>query len=73
MEKIAPKNIKYYHHETWHDDNGRSHVKATIMGPSLVVPFANAELLLGTWQQIVFIEWDTRARNRKIVMQIIGE
>lgn len=73
MEKVAPSGIDYEHHKTWGDDNGRSHVRATIVGPSLVVPFSNARLILGTWQQIVAINWDTRTRERKIVTQIMGE
>ncbi len=73
MEKVAPSDIDYEHHKTWGDDNGRSHVRATIVGPSLVVPFSNARLILGTWQQIVAINWDTRTRERKIVTQIMGE
>lgn len=73
LEKIAPKSIDYAHHETWHDDNGRSHVKASIMGPGLSIPFQNGQLIHGTWQQIVFIELDTRPRNRRIVLQIVGE
>ncbi len=73
MERIAPSDIDYEHHKTWGDDNGRSHVRATIVGPSLVVPFSNARLILGTWQQIVAINWDTHTRERKIVIQIMGE
>lgn len=73
MDKIAPKNIDYHHHQTWKDDNGRSHVKSTIMGTSLTVPIVKKELTLGRWQQIVFIEWDTQDRERKIVVQVMGE
>lgn len=73
LDKIAPKNQEYRHHLTWHDDNGRSHVKATLMGPSLTIPFQNGRIIHGTWQQIVFIELDTRARNRKIIVQLVGE
>ena len=73
LEKIAPKNIHYEHHETWHDDNGRSHVKASIMGPSSTFPIKNAKLIHGTWQQLVFIELDTRPRNRNIIVNIVGE
>lgn len=73
LEKIAPKNIAYEHHMRWHDDNGRSHVKASLMGPSIVVPFKSSKMLLGTWQQLVFIELDTRPRKRSLVVQIIGE
>ena len=73
LSRIAPKNLDYGHEQMWHDGNGHSHVKATLMGPSLTVPFTNGELLLGTWQQIVFLELDTRARTRNLVLQIIGE
>ncbi len=73
LEVIAPAKKHYKHHETWGCDNGRSHVRATIIGPSLTVPFTNKKLALGTWQQIVFIELDTRGRDRKILVQIVGE
>jgi len=73
LEKIAPKNIYYKHHETWHDDNGHSHVRASLMGPSTTLPIKNGKMLHGTWQQLVFLELDTRPRNRSIIIQIIGE
>ena len=73
LERIAPRNIEYDHEKMWHDGNGHSHVKASLIGPSLAIPFKNKELLLGTWQQIVFIELDTRSRERNIVLQIMGQ
>jgi len=73
LSRIAPDDINYEHEQIWHDGNGRSHVKASLVGPSLTIPFQDGELLLGTWQQIVFLELDTRARNRTLVLQIIGE
>ena len=73
LEKIAPKNQEYVHHLTWHDDNGRSHVKATLIGASLIVPFQNKKIVHGTWQQLVFIELDTRPRRRNIIVQLVGE
>jgi secondary thiamine-phosphate synthase enzyme len=73
LEKIAPKGIYYNHHETWHDDNGHSHVRASLMGPSITVPFRNKKLIHGAWQQIVFVELDTSPRNREIIVQIVGE
>ena len=73
LEKIAPKNIHYDHHETWHDDNGRSHVKASIMGPGSTFPIKNAKLIHGTWQQLVFLELDTRPRFRNIIVNIVGD
>jgi secondary thiamine-phosphate synthase enzyme len=73
MERLVPSSIPYKHKETWGDDNGKSHVRATLMGPSLTVPFNNKKLLLGTWQQVVLLDFDVPAREREIVMQIIGE
>jgi len=72
LEKIAPKNAYYRHEEKWHDGNGHSHVRASIIGPSLTVPIENRRLILGTWQQIVFVECDVRARKRKIIVHIVG-
>ena len=71
MDRIAPYGEHYEHHKTWGDDNGSSHVKAAIVGPSLVVPFKNGELLLGTWQQIVVVNFDTRKRERRVILQIL--
>lgn len=71
MDRIAPYGENYEHHKTWGDDNGSSHVKAAIVGPSLVVPFKNGELLLGTWQQIVVVNFDTRKRTRRVILQIL--
>ncbi len=71
MEKIAPRDAYYFHHETWHDDNGRSHVRATFIGPSLFVPFKNKKLLLGTWQQIILFNFDTRDRERRVVGYVV--
>lgn len=73
FEKIAPRNGTYQHEETWHDDNGHAHVRAALLGPSLVVPFIDGSLTLGTWQQIVLVDFDTRPRTRKIICQINGE
>lgn len=73
LARIAPSEIEYEHDNTWHDGNGHSHVRASLIGPSLTVPFNNTGLLLGTWQQIVLLEMDTRPRERKIVLQILGE
>ncbi len=71
MERIAPYDDYYEHHKTWGDDNGSSHVKSAIVGTSLVVPFKRGELLLGTWQQIVVINFDTRKRRRELILQIL--
>ena len=73
LARIAPSEIEYEHDNTWHDGNGHSHVRASLIGPSLIVPFKNKNLMLGTWQQIVLLEMDTRPRKRKIVLQMIGE
>lgn len=73
LEKIAPRNLPYEHEKRWHDGNGHSHVRASLIGPSLTVPFVDKVLALGTWQQIVFLELDARNRRRKIILQIMGE
>ncbi len=73
FEKIAPRDAEYQHELRWHDDNGHSHVRAALLGPSLSVPFVSGRLVLGTWQQIVLIDFDTRPRRREVVAQIIGE
>src|SRR5215467_889317 len=73
LSRIVPENIEYEHDKTWHDGNGHSHVRASLVGPSLTIPFKDSRLLLGTWQQIVVIEMDIRQRERKIILQIMGE
>jgi secondary thiamine-phosphate synthase enzyme len=73
LERIAGRDISYEHETRWHDGNGHSHVRASLLGPSLTVPFNDAKLILGTWQQIVFVELDVRSRARNLVVQIIGE
>ena len=73
LERIAPSDIPYEHNERWGDGNGFSHVRAALMKPSLTVPLVNGELTLGTWQQIVFIDFDNRGRHRDIIVQIIGD
>jgi secondary thiamine-phosphate synthase enzyme len=73
FEEVAPRAAEYRHHLRWGDDNGSSHVRAAMLGPSITVPFKNGELLLGTWQQIALFEFDTRPRRRELVVQIIGE
>ena len=73
LERIAPKDLEYRHHLRWGDYNGHSHVRATILGPSLSVPVRGGRLVLGTWQQIIFIELDVRARSRRIMVTVMGE
>jgi secondary thiamine-phosphate synthase enzyme len=70
FERLAPRGGDYEHHKRWGDDNGSSHVRAAMLGPSLTIPIVNGELTLGTWQQIMLLEFDTRARERQIVIQI---
>jgi secondary thiamine-phosphate synthase enzyme len=72
FEKIAPEDGTYLHEQTWHDDNGHSHVRASLLGPSLTIPLIQGRLTLGTWQQIILIDFDTRPRNREIIVQVIG-
>jgi secondary thiamine-phosphate synthase enzyme len=73
FERIAPRDIRYHHEETWHDGNGHSHVRASLLGPSLIVPVKDGKLLLGTWQQIILIDFDNRPRRREVVVQLAGE
>ncbi len=73
LARVAPKNIDYGHEQRWYDGNGHSHVRASLVGPSLTVPFCNGQMMLGTWQQIVLVELDTRSRDRSLVLQIIGK
>ena len=73
FDEIAPPDRDYRHHLRWHDDNGHSHVRSALVGPSLTVPFVDGTLTLGTWQQIVFLDFDTRARSRRLVLQVMGE
>lgn len=68
LSRIVPKNIEYQHDNTWHDGNGHSHIKASLIGPSMTIPFKDGNLMLGTWQQIVLLETDTRPRQRKIIL-----
>ena len=72
LEHIAPQDINYAHNERWHDGNGHSHVRAAFLKPSVTIPFSDSTLMLGTWQQLVFIELDVRPRNRTIIVQFIG-
>jgi len=73
FERLAPAGRHYHHEDTWHDGNGHSHVRASLLGPSLTVPFQDGALLLGTWQQIVLIDFDNRPRRRDLVVQLSGE
>lgn len=73
FERIIPVNAKYHHDETWHDGNGYAHIRASLQGASFTVPFSDRKLLLGTWQQIILIDFDNRSRKRNIITQFIGE
>jgi secondary thiamine-phosphate synthase enzyme len=73
LETLAPRDGQYRHHLRWGDDNGSSHVRAALVGPSLTIPFIKGSLVLGTWQQVMLIECDTRGRDRDVVLQIVGE
>jgi secondary thiamine-phosphate synthase enzyme len=73
LDRIAPRDGHYEHDQRWHDGNGHSHVRAAFLKPSVAIPFSNKTLMLGTWQQLVFIELDVRPRNRTIVVQLMGD
>jgi len=73
FERLAPRDMLYHHEEAYHDGNGHSHVRASLLGPSVTVPFADGKLLTGTWQQIVLVDFDNRPRKRDVVVQLSGE
>ncbi|MGA6990063.1 MAG: secondary thiamine-phosphate synthase enzyme YjbQ [Nitrososphaeraceae archaeon] len=73
LSRLVPRNIEYHHENMWHDGNGHSHVKASLIGPSLTIPFKDSILMLGTWQQIVFLEMDIGKRERNLILQMMGE
>ena len=73
LAQLAPRGGQYAHHERWGDDNGSSHVRAALLGASITLPFTAAQLALGTWQQVVLVECDTRSRTREVLVQLIGE
>lgn len=73
FERVAPRHGDYRHHERWGDHNGHSHVRAAMLGPHLTVPFVDGELTLGTWQQVVLVDFDDRPRDRTVIAQLIGD
>jgi secondary thiamine-phosphate synthase enzyme len=73
LEIVAPRDGYYRHEETWGDDNGHSHVRATLVGPSFVFPVHEGRVPLGTWQQVILLDYDTRAREREVVVNVMGE
>ena len=72
MERLAPRDGRYLHEETWHDDNGHSHVRASTVGPSLALPIVEGRIPLGTWQQVVLVDFDTRPRQRTVHLSVVG-
>jgi secondary thiamine-phosphate synthase enzyme len=73
LDRIIPKNIDYFHEQTWHDGNGHSHVRASLLGPSLTVPISNSNVVHGTWQQVAFLELDVKPRKRKLYITVVGQ
>jgi secondary thiamine-phosphate synthase enzyme len=73
VERLVPSDLDYEHHKTWGDENGKSHVRASLFGPGITVPFTGGKLILGSWQQIVLLDFDVPARSRDVVLQIMGE
>ena len=73
FEEIIPQNREYAHNARWQDGNGHSHIRAALLGPSLTIPFVEGNLTLGTWQQVIYVDFDVRSRHRELVLQIIGE
>ncbi|NOX37367.1 MAG: YjbQ family protein [Calditrichaeota bacterium] len=73
LEEIIPSGRRYHHDDTWHDGNGYAHLRAALIQPDLMVPFVGGKLTLGTWQQIIFIDFDNRPRHRRLVVQIWGQ
>ena len=73
FDEIVPPDREYAHNERWHDGNGHSHVRAALLGPSLTIPFVDGQLTLGTWQQVIYVDFDNRPRQRELVVQLIGE
>ncbi len=73
LERLFPKDILYHHHQKWSDGNGHSHIRATFLGPSLVVTVVSGKMTLGQWQQIIFVDLDNKARDRKVIVQVMGE
>lgn len=72
FERLIPSGQTYRHNETWHDGNGHSHVRATLLGPSLTIPFEKGALILGTWQQVILVDFDNHPRERSVVVQLMG-
>ena len=73
FDETIPADRQYAHNERWHDGNGHSHVRAALLGPSLTIPFVDGQLILGTWQQVIYVDFDVRPRQRELIVQLIGE
>ena len=73
LSRIVPKDLEYEHDNTWHDGNGHSHIRSSLIGPNITIPIIDGKLTLGTWQQVVLLEMDTRSRNRTVILQIMGQ
>ncbi len=73
LERIASRSLDYFHEKTWHDGNGHSHVRASLLGPSMTIPFNQGQIIHGTWQQIAFMELDVKSRKRRLYITVIGE
>ena len=73
FDEIIPADREYAHNERWHDGNGHSHVRAALLGPSITIPFVDGQLTLGTWQQVIYVDFDVRPRHGELVLQLIGE
>jgi secondary thiamine-phosphate synthase enzyme len=73
LEKIAPMDVNYKHDQTWHDRNGYAHLRSSLIGPSITIPFEGGRLVLGTWQQVIFLDFDNKSRQRNLHVQIVGE
>jgi len=73
FDEIVPADREYAHNERWHDGNGHSHVRAALLGPSITIPFVDSLLTLGTWQQVIYVDFDVRPRQRELIVQLVGE
>lgn len=73
FEELVPSKKRYAHNERWGDGNGHSHVRSSLLGPSLTVPLVDGQLVLGTWQQIILVDFDNRSRQRELLVQVLGE
>jgi len=73
FDEIIPQNREYAHNARWHDGNGHSHIRSSLLGPSLIIPFVEGQLTLGTWQEVIYLDFDNKPRRRELVLQMIGE